>query len=249
MQEQHETLIFGLRPVLEALQSGKEFEKIFIQTNLQSPVARELQRELRDKDVFFQYVPLEKLNRITRKNHQGVVAYLSEITYRHLDDLLPELFEKGKTPLLIVLDEITDGRNLGAIVRTVECAGADGVVVPQKGSALINADIMRASAGALNILPVCREKNMISVLQFLKSSGLQTVACTEKASETYSSVNFTLPTVIVLGSEGRGMSPELLRGCEMQVRIPLFGKIGSLNVSVAAGIMLYEAVRQRTINK
>lgn len=241
-----QTLIFGLRPVIEALESGKELEKVFVQKTLHGTLSKELEFLLRNTQTPTQYVPIEKLNRLTRKNHQGVVAYLSEITYHKIENLLPSVFEQGKTPLVVVLDEITDVRNMGAIIRTAECAGADAVIVPQKGSALINAETMKASAGALNLLPVCREANLKDTVRFLKASGLQVVACTEKSTNLYSKTDFTLPTALIFGSEGTGISPEILKLSDEQVRIPLQGKIDSLNVSVSAGIILYEAVRQRT---
>jgi 23S rRNA (guanosine2251-2'-O)-methyltransferase len=248
MQYPKDNFIFGLRPVIEAIESGKEFEKVFLQTNLTSPVARELQRLLRENNILYQYVPLEKLRRITPKNHQGVVAYVSEIAYQKIEDILPFLFEKGKIPLILILDEITDVRNMGAIVRTAECAGADAVVIPQKGSALINAEGMKASAGALNILPVCREKSLVDTLHFMQFSGVQVLACDEKAETSYTDVDLTVPTAFILGSEGKGISGELLRLSDKQVKIPLLGKIDSLNVSVSAGIVLFESLRQRMAN-
>jgi 23S rRNA (guanosine2251-2'-O)-methyltransferase len=248
MQYPKDNFIFGLRPVIEAIESGKEFEKVFLQTNLTSPVAKELQRLLRENNILYQYVPLEKLRRITPKNHQGVVAYVSEIAYHKIEDILPFLFEKGKNPLILILDEITDVRNMGAIVRTAECAGADAVVIPQKGSALINAEGMKASAGALNILPVCREKNLVDTVHFMQSSGVQVLACDEKAELSYTRVDLTVPTAFILGSEGKGISSELLRLSDKQVKIPLLGKIDSLNVSVSAGIVLFESLRQRMVN-
>ncbi len=248
MNRSTDNFIFGLRPVIEAIESGKEIEKVFLQTNLTSPVAKDLQRLLRENNILFQYVPLEKLKRITGKNHQGVIAYISEIAYQKIEDILPFLFEKGKNPLLLILDEITDVRNMGAIVRSAECAGADAVVIPQKGSALINAEGMKASAGALNILPVCREKNLAETIHFMQSSGVQVLACTEKAETSYTTVDLTAPTAFIMGSEGKGISAELLRLADKQVKIPLMGKIDSLNVSVSAGIVLFEALRQRTTN-
>jgi 23S rRNA (guanosine2251-2'-O)-methyltransferase len=245
----NQTLIFGIRPIIEALESGKEFERVFIQKNLQGPLSKELDFLLRNTQTPCQYVPIEKLNRITRKNHQGVIGYLSEITYHKIELLLPSLFETGKTPLIVMLDEITDVRNMGAIIRTAECAGANAVVVPQKGSAQINAETMKASAGALNVLPVCREDSLKETLNFLKSSGLQAIACTEKSDKQYTTADFTLPTVLIFGSEGTGISSEILRMSDEQVRIPLQGKIDSLNVSVSTGIILYEAVRQRMASK
>lgn len=248
MQHPKDNFIFGLRPVIEAIESGKEIEKAFLQTNLTSIVAKELQRLLRENNIPFQYVPLEKLKRITSKNHQGVVAYISEIAYQKIEDILPFLFEKGKIPLFLILDEITDVRNMGAIVRTAECAGADAVIIPQKGSALINAEGMKTSAGALNILPVCREKSLAETIHFMQESGVQVLACTEKAETPYTDVDLTAPTAFIMGSEGKGISGELLFLADKQIKIPLMGKIESLNVSVTAGIMLFEALRQRTAN-
>lgn len=249
MQQPGDNYIFGLRPVIEAIESGKEIEKIFLQTNLTSAVAKDLQRLLREHNILFQYVPIEKLNRITRKNHQGVIAYLSEITYQKIEDILPFLFEQGKIALLLLLDEITDVRNMGAVVRTAECAGADAVIIPQKGSALINAEGMKASAGALNIVPVCREKSLADTIRFLQTSGVQVLACNEKTETPYTDIDLTVPTAFIMGSEGRGISGELLSLCDKQVKIPLMGKIDSLNVSVSAGVVLFEAVRQRTVSK
>src|ERR1700739_929050 len=238
-------MIFGLHPVIEAIESGKELEKVFVQNNLQGPLSKELLFLLRQHKIHFQYVPLEKLPRLTGKNHQGVIAYMAEVTYHKAENLLPGIFEAGKTPLFVLLDQITDVRNLGAIIRTAECAGADAVIVQQKGSAQINEETMKASAGALNLLPICREKDIAQTMQFLIDGGLQAVACTEKGEYFYTSIDYTVPTVLVLGSEGSGISKEILRLCDKQVRIPLMGKIESLNVSVSTAVVLYEAVRQR----
>ena len=248
MQHPKDNFIFGLRPVIEAIESGKEIEKVFLQTNLTSAVAKDLQRLLRENNILVQYVPLEKLKRITPKNHQGVVAYVSEIAYQKVEDILPFLFENGKIPLLLILDEITDVRNMGAIARTAECAGADAVIIPQKGSALINAEGMKASAGALNIIPVCREKSLAETVAFLQSSGVQVLACDEKSDTSYADMDLTAPTAFIMGSEGNGISGELLRMCDKRVKIPLMGKIDSLNVSVSAGVVLFEALRQRILN-
>lgn len=244
-----QTLIYGLHPIIEAIESGKEFEKVFVQSNLQGDLSKELLFLLREHQITCQYVPIEKLNRLTRKNHQGVVAFLSEFRYHKIENVLPTLFEQGIVPLIVVLDEITDVRNMGAIIRTAECSGANAVIVPQKGSALINAETMKASAGALNLIPMCREESLKDTINFLKSSGLQVIGCTEKSSELYTAIDFSVPTVLVLGSEGTGITHEVLKQCDKQVRIPLQGKIESLNVSVSAGIILYEAVRQRMPGK
>lgn len=248
MQHSKDNFIFGLRPVIEAIESGKEIEKVFLQTNLTSAVAKDLQRLLRENNILFQYVPLERLKRITPKNHQGVVAYVSEITYQKIEDILPFLFESGKIPLLLILDEITDVRNMGALARTAECAGAQAVIIPQKGSALINAEGMKASAGALNIIPVCREKSLAETVGFLQSSGVQVLACDEKSDIAYTDIDLAAPTAFIMGSEGKGISGDLLRVCDKKIKIPLTGKIESLNVSVSAGVVLFEALRQRTAN-
>lgn len=239
--------IFGLHPLIEAIKSGKELEKVLVQNNLQGPLSKELLFLLREHEINFQYVPLEKLNRITGKNHQGVIAYTAEVTYQKIENILPTLFEEGKTPFFIMLDQITDVRNMGAIIRTAECAGAQAVIIPLKGSAQANEETMKASAGALNILPICREKSLTATLRFLQDGGLQAIACTEKGDEDYTKVDFSLPTVIIMGSEGSGISNEILRMCDKQVRIPLLGKIESLNVSVSAAVIMYEAVRQRML--
>lgn len=238
-------MIFGLHPLIEAIKSGKELEKVFVQNNLQGPLSKELLFLLREQEINFQYVPLEKLNRLSGKNHQGVIAYASDIIYQKVENILPTLFEEGKTPLFLILDQITDVRNMGAIIRSAECAGVHAVIIPLKGSAQLNEDAMKASAGAINLLPICREKSLADTLRFLQDGGLQTIACTEKGKEDYTTVDFTLPTVIIMGSEDNGISNELLRLSDRQVRIPLMGKIESLNVSVSAAIITYEAIRQR----
>ena len=199
----------------------------------------------------FQFVPAEKLDIICQKNrlrsvsHQGVLAFVSAITYHDLTQVIPFVFEKSETPLILVLDEITDVRNFGAIARTAECAGVHAIIIPKKGSAQINTDAVKTSAGALNHIPVCRVDSLKSTIQFLKDSGLQIIACTEKAVENIQNINYTVPSAIVLGSEESGISTEIIKAADHLVKIPLFGKIASLNVSVATGIILYEAIRQR----
>lgn len=242
----NDNLIYGIRPVMEAIHSGKDIDKLFIQNGLKGELFFELWKEVRDRKIPFQYVPLEKLNRLTNNNHQGIVAFLSFVTYQRLDDILPEVFESGKVPLVIVLDRITDVRNLGAIARTAECAGADAIVVPEKGSAQMNADAVKTSAGALHHIPVCREPNLKFTLDVLKEYGFQVVAATEKADKLYYSADYSLPTALLLGSEEDGISHEYLKKADLQVKIPLLGEIASLNVSVAAGILLYEVVKQRS---
>ncbi|WP_018476982.1 23S rRNA (guanosine(2251)-2'-O)-methyltransferase RlmB [Pontibacter roseus] len=240
-------MIFGLRPIIEALLAGKVLEKIFVQKGARNETADELLGLARKQDVPVVSVPIEKLNNITRKNHQGAVAYISAISYSPLDEIVTSLFEKGKSPLLLILDRITDVRNFGSIARNAECMGVDAIVIPSRGGAQINADAIKTSAGALHLVPVCREPNLKNTLDYLKDYGVQLVACTEKTEHnlTDNTVDFVGPTAIIMGSEEDGISPEYLKRADAKLRIPLLGQIGSLNVSVATGIILYEAMSQR----
>lgn len=239
-------MIFGTRAVIEAIQAGKEFDKILIRRDMTNELSRELYAALQGRAVAFQKVPLDKLNQITTKNHQGVIAFISPVTFQRIEDIIPTIYEQGSVPLVIVLDEITDVRNFGAIARTAECAGVDAIVIPARGGASVNADAVKTSAGALLSIPVCKEQNLKNALQFLQSSGLKIVGATEKGDKNYTQASMTEPLAILMGSEEDGISPEHLRLCDEQVKIPITGKIQSLNVSVAAGIMMYEAVRQRS---
>jgi 23S rRNA (guanosine2251-2'-O)-methyltransferase len=231
--------------VIEAINSGKEIDKVFIQDHLRNELANELRKLVIDNKIPYQFVPIEKLNRLTQKNHQGVVAYISVVTYYKTDDILPLVFEKGKTPLFLILDRITDVRNFGAIARSAECAGVDAIIIPSRGAAQVNGDAVKTSAGALHKIPVCREDNLKMVIDYLKESGLQVVSCTEKTDDYYYDIDLTQPTVIIMGSEEDGISGEYIKRSDFKAKIPLMGEIGSLNVSVAAGVILYEAVRQR----
>lgn len=237
--------LYGIRPLMEAISSGKEVEKVFFQKNLKSELITELFRQVREHNIPFQYVPVEKLNRLTSKNHQGVAAFLSPVIFQRVENILPSLFEQGKTPLLLILDRVTDVRNFGAICRSAESAGAHAVIVPDRGAAQVNEDAVKTSAGALNRIPLCRSANLKDTLVYLKDSGLKLVACTEKTSSLLYTSDLNGPLALVLGSEEDGISPEYLKLCDEKVKIPLMGAIASLNVSVAAGIILYEAVRQR----
>lgn len=237
--------IFGIRAVIEAIEAGKEIDKIFIKKDLNGPLATELIDLSREYHVVMQRVPVEKLNKITRKNHQGVIAMMSAVTYHRLDHLVPQLFEGGVLPFIVVLDGITDVRNFGAIARTAECAGADAIVIPRHGSVSVGGDAVKTSAGALHHLPVCREMSTLSAVKFLKDSGFNVVAVSEKADINYTTADYTVPTALVLGAEDVGISDEVIRQCDTFVSIPMFGHIGSLNVSVAAGVLMYEVVRQR----
>jgi 23S rRNA (guanosine2251-2'-O)-methyltransferase len=247
-KKEENSLIFGLRPIIEAIRAGKEVDKLFVQSGLKSELNSELMGLLKQHNIAFQYVPVEKLNRLTTKNHQGVVGYLSEITYSNIKDILPKLIDGGKNPLILILDRITDVRNFGAIARTAECSGVNAIVIPTHGAAQINADAIKTSTGALHKIPVCREENLKSTIDFLKQCGLQIVSCTEKANDFYFQMDFTVPTAIIMGSEENGISNEYLQKSDAKAKIPMLGKMGSLNVSVATGIILYEVVSQRMVN-
>ena len=240
-----DTMVYGVRPIIEALQAGKEIEKVLVVTGLKSELFPEMRKLLNEKDIPMQYVPIEKLNRVTRQNHQGVIAFVSPIVYEDYEQIVPALFDIGRNPLVLILDRITDVRNFGAIARTAECAGVDAIIVPSRGSALMGADAVKTSAGALFKIPVCRSVNLKDTIDYMKACGLQIVAATEKATDFHFQIDLTLPTAIMLGSEEDGVSPEYLKRCDQRVRIPMVGEIESLNVSVAAGIILFEAVKQR----
>lgn len=245
MTEKNE-MIFGLRAVLEALEAGKEIDKLLVKKDLQGDLAKELFAALKGTDIPVQRVPIERLNRITRKNHQGVIAYISAITYHKSENLVPGLFEEGKNPFFLMLDGITDVRNFGAIARTCECAGVDAILIPATHSVSANADAIKTSAGALHKIPVCRERNLTDTLHYLKKSGFRLIAATEKGDYNYTKADYTGPVCIIMGAEDKGVSYDNLALCDEWVRIPMRGTIESLNVSVAAGILIYEAIKQRT---
>lgn len=240
-------MIFGSRPILEAMLAGKTLEKIFLQKGAKNPTVDEIVTLARHREVPIATVPVEKLDNLTRKNHQGAVAYLSAISYSPLDEIITSLFEKGKNPLVLILDRITDVRNFGSIARNAECMGVDAIIIPSRGGAQINPDAIKTSAGALHLVPVCREANLKETIDYLQNYGFQIVACTEKTDDTLTDnkVDMTGPTAILMGSEEDGISPEYLKRADARLRIPLMGQIGSLNVSVATGIILYEAMSQR----
>jgi len=242
-------LLYGMRPVIEAIESGRELEKIMLQKGLKGDLASQLKRIARERYIPVQQVPLEALNKITRKNHQGVVAYVSAVTYVDLEEVLMRVFEEGRTPLVLVLDHITDVRNFGAIARTAECAGVDIIVTPARGGAMINADAMKTSAGALSIISVNRSFNLEKSVELLKGYGLKVVACTEKTGTLYSENDYSGPTAFVLGSEDKGIDENILNKADELAKIPIIGSIESLNVSVSTGIILYEAVSQKLKRK
>lgn len=238
--------IFGIRPVMEAIEAGESIDKILIKRELTGDLAKEVLGKAREFDIPVQRVPGEKLNRITRKNHQGVIAIVCPIRYYDLHELLACLYESGLNPLGVVLDGVTDARNFGAIARSAECAGANFMVIPEKGSASVTSDSVRSSAGALFHIPVCRVKDLPKSIKDLQENGYFVVGASEKSTTNYTDVDYKVPVAVVMGSEDTGISNEVLRKCDTLASIPILGKVSSLNVSVACGVMLYEAVRQRS---
>jgi len=237
-------MIYGTRAVIEAIVAGKEIEKIMVQSGLTNDLIKELISVARTHNVPFTFVPIDKLKRLSTKNHQGVICMLSAVSYASLENIVRAVFDKGRDPFFLLLDRVTDVRNFGAIARTAECAGIDAIVIGEKGNAPITSDAMKTSAGALNHVPVCRERDLKKTIKFLQESGIQVVACTEKAEKTIYDIEFKGPTALIMGSEEDGISDALLREVDNLAKIPLRGKIGSLNVSVAAGVAIYEVVRQ-----
>lgn len=238
-------IVSGLRPVIEALDSDQQIDKVFIQSGLSGALVGELKAMLTQMNIPFQYVPVEKLNRMTTSNHQGVVATIAPIAYKSFMDLVPVLEARGRVPFIVMLDHVTDVRNLGAIARTAECAGVDAIVVPDHGSAQINEDAIKTSSGALLRIPICREQNLKTVVNLAKQFEMQVCAATEKGATDYLAVDFRQPTLLVMGSEETGISPEILKLCDTRAKLPICGNVQSLNVSVAAAIFMYEMLRQR----
>ena len=238
-------IVFGIRAVMEAVQAGKEIDKILIKRDLQGELAAEFFRLIKAHDIPSQRVPMERLNRVTMKNHQGVIAFIPAVDYQKIENIIPLLYEQGKNPFIVVLDGITDVRNFGAVARTCECAGVDAVVIAEKGSVTVNSDAIKTSAGALHTLPVCREKNLTDTVKFLRNSGIHVIAASEKGNEIYTEADYSGPIALILGAEDTGVAVERLKICDEIVKIPVNGVIESLNVSVAAGILLYEVVRNR----
>jgi 23S rRNA (guanosine2251-2'-O)-methyltransferase len=239
------SMIFGTRAVMEAIRSGREIEKIFVQSGLNNDLIKEMVTLAKERGVPYTFTPQQKLNSLSSKNHQGVICMLATIQYQTVDDLIHSAFSDGRDPFFLVLDRITDVRNFGAIARTVECAGLDGIIIADKGNAPISADAIKTSSGALNHLPVARSADLRKTFEQLRESGVKIIACTEKASQSIYKTDLTGPVAIVVGSEEDGITPELLRLADAQVKIPMKGQVGSLNVSVSAGVAIYEGIRQK----
>ena len=239
--------IYGIHAVQEAILSGRDIEKILVGRDSREGNIGELLFIARKSGIPCQYVPAEKLQSFTRKNHQGVVALLSPVIYQKIEHIIPQLFEGGEIPFILVLDGITDVRNLGAIARSAECAGVHALVLPARGSAQVNADAVKTSSGALNSLPVCRTMNLAGTVKFLRDSGLIIFGSSEKPGRLFIEADYSGPLALILGSEGTGISAEVLRLCNDLLYIPMFGRIASLNVSVAASLLVYEVIRQRKL--
>lgn len=237
--------IYGSRTIIEAIKSGKKIDRILLKQGENSPLMNELINEAKKGNINIQFVPSEKLEKIKCKNHQGAVAYLAAVEYKEFETLLDEILQKKESPLILILDGVSDVRNFGAICRTAECAGVDAVIVPSKGAAALNADAMKTSAGALNHLPVGRTGSLKNTIKLLQASGFSVIVASEKTEKSYFEADFTGPIAIVMGSEDKGASVDVLKTADQMVRIPIQGQIASLNVSVAAGIVIYEAIRQR----
>ena len=241
--------IFGIRPVLEAIRAGKEIDKVLVRQNMTGDLSVELMTELRRNKLNIQYVPAEKLDKITTRNHQGVVAYISPVSYANLENVVMSAFDEGKSPIVVILDGITDVRNFGAIARTCECAGVTAIVIPETNSARITEDAIKTSAGALYNIPVCREKNLVDSVLFLQQSGFKVYAATEKTENVVYDEDFSHPTALIMGAEDLGVSKTMQKRADKLVKIPMYGKTESLNVSVSTAVLVYEVVRQQSASK
>ncbi|MDR2126576.1 MAG: 23S rRNA (guanosine(2251)-2'-O)-methyltransferase RlmB [Prevotellaceae bacterium] len=243
-----DNIIFGIRPVIEAIESGKQIEKVYLKQGSDGELFHKLARLIKHHNIAVQWVPIERLNRFTQKTHQGVVALCAAIELANFETTIENIKNAVSNPLVIILDGVTDVRNFGAIARSAECAGAQAVIMPAKGAASINADAVKTSCGALNLIPVCKIPNLKTAIFYLKSAGFQIIAATEKAEKLYYDADYTKPTAIIMGAEDTGISRTNIELCDEKVQIPVCGKINSLNVSAAASIMMYEALRQKHKN-
>ena len=243
MEKEH--LIFGIRAIIEAIQSGKEVDKVFVQKEISGELMKDLMKVMKRANINFSYVPVEKLNRLTPNNHQGAVASISPIGFIDLEDLVESALASAEKPLFLILDQISDARNFGAIIRTAECTGVHGIIVQKAGSAPVNGDTVKTSAGAVFNVPICKVEHIKDAIFYLQGSGIKTVAATEKTDQNIYDVSLNEPVAIIMGSEDRGINPSVLKIVDEKAKLPMFGSIGSLNVSVACGAFLYEAVRQR----
>jgi len=235
---------YGIRPVMELIESGKEIDTIYLQKDLKSHWSIEIKQKTSQYNINLKLVPKYKLNRLTNKNHQGVIALASHVIFQNFENLLATTFNKGEFPLFVLLDRITDVRNFGSICRSAEAMGAHGVIIPEKGAAQINEVAIKTSAGSISNINICREKNLKNTIEIAKKSGLNIIACSEKGNKNIHEINLKKPTLIIIGSEKDGISKNILNISDEQAQIPLYGKTASLNAAVAAGIILFEHNRQ-----
>ncbi|MBP0903426.1 23S rRNA (guanosine(2251)-2'-O)-methyltransferase RlmB [Mariniflexile gromovii] len=242
-----QTQIFGIRAIIEAINSEETLDKVFLQKGLHGELYSELETLIRTNSINLSYVPVEKLNRLTKGNHQGAVAQISPIAFHDLETLVLNVMESGKTPLFLLLDQLSDVRNFGAIIRTAECTGVNGIIIQKKGGAPVNGDTIKTSAGAVFKIPICKVDHIKDAVFHMQASGIKVIAATEKTDDTLYDVSFTEPCAIIMGSEDRGINPSILKVVDAKAKLPLLGEIESLNVSVACGAFLYEAVRQRLL--
>lgn len=245
VEKDKQDMIYGIRPLMEAIDAGKEIEKVLVQKGLKGDLFKDLLKLLQDREIPIQFVPIEKLNRLSRKNHQGVISFVSPIAFYRIEDILPSVFERGEDPFFLIIDRVTDVRNFGAILRTAEAAGIHAVIIPSRNTAQLNSGTIKSSAGAIYKIPVCRSDNLKVTINYLKGSGIKIVAATEKANESIYNSSLSGPLAVIMGSESEGVSGEYLKLSDIHFSIPMLGEIGSLNVSVATGIVLFEAVRQK----
>ncbi|KQB44133.1 rRNA methylase [Flavobacterium daejeonense] len=241
-----EQQIFGIRAIIEAIQSGASIDKVYIQKEASGDLMKELMKVMKRANINFSYVPVEKINKLTHNNHQGAVATISPISFFDLESLIETILENGKKPFFLVLDQISDARNFGAIIRTAECTGVNGIIIQKSGSAPVNGDTVKTSAGAVFNIPICKVEHIKDAIFLLQAHGIKTVAATEKTEHTLYNVDFSDSVAIIMGSEDKGINPSVLKIVDERAKLPMFGTIGSLNVSVACGAFLYEAVRQRS---
>ena len=242
-----ENKIFGIYPILEALKAAVVIDKLYVQKDIQNPKIEGIVKDAEKAGVTINSVPIEKLNRLTQGNHQGLVAITSPISFPSLEETVERILETKKTPLFIILDQISDVRNFGAILRTAECTGVDAVIIQKKGGAPVSGDAVKTSAGAIFNIPICKVDHIKDAIFYLQGSGITTLAATEKSDETIYSKDLTKPLALILGSEGKGVSKSVLSLVDEAASLPLLGTINSLNVSVACGAFLYEVVRQRSL--
>jgi len=241
-----ETLLFGIYPVIEALKAKQTIDKAYVQKALQSPKIDAIVADLEALNTTISYVPLEKMEKLCRSNHQGIILISSPIEFVGLETMVEAVLESEKTPLFLILDQISDVRNFGAILRTAECTGVNGVIIQKKGGAPVSGDTVKTSAGAIFNIPICKVDHIKDAIYYLQGSGITTIAATEKTQDTIYNLELNEPMAIVMGSEGLGVSKSVLSIVDKKASLPLLGVINSLNVSVACGALLYEVVRQRS---